>query len=83
MAKTLNIDNFTATPSWCLRFMKSKILSIRQRTTLAQQLPIDHQEKIESFRAFVMDQLKKYNINSDCIIITDEVLLTFDIPMSS
>lgn len=59
MAKTLNIDNFAATPSWCFRFMKRKSLSIRQRTTLAQQLPADHQEKIESFRAFVMDQLKK------------------------
>lgn len=62
--------------------MKRKSLSIRQRTTLAQQLPADHQEKIESFRAFVIDQLKKYNINSDCIINMDEVPLTFDIPMN-
>lgn len=82
MAKTLNINNFTANHSWCFRFMKRKSLSIRQRTTLAQQLPADHQEKIESFRAFVIDQLKKYNINSDCIINMDEVPLTFDILMS-
>ena len=42
LAKSNNIDNFKGNPSWCYHFMKRKNLAIRQRTTLAQQLPADH-----------------------------------------
>jgi hypothetical protein len=38
--------------------MKRKNLAIRQRTTLAQQLPADHVEKLQSFRTFVQKQIR-------------------------
>jgi transposase-like protein len=81
IAKSLEITNFKGGPSWCYRFMKRKNLSIRQRTTLSQQLPADSEEKITAFRQFVIEQTAKHSIKSDNIINMDEVPLTFDIPM--
>jgi hypothetical protein len=49
-------------------------------TTLAQQLPVDHVEKLQSFRTFVQKQIAEHKIRSDNIINMDEVPLTFDIP---
>ena len=82
LAKSNNIDNFKGNPSWCYRFMKRKNLAIRQRTTLAQQLPVDHVEKLQSFRTFVQKQIAEHKIGNDNIINMDEVPLTFDIPMN-
>ena len=82
MAKTLNIQNFNGNATWCFRFMKRKNLCIRTRTTLAQQLPADHNEKITLFRRFVREQIDKHKLTSDNIVNMDEVPLTFDIPMN-
>ena len=44
-AKTIatekNIKEFRGGPSWCFRFMQRKGLSIKPRTTVCQQLPLD------------------------------------------
>ena len=37
---------FKAGNHWCQRFMKRNGLSLRQKTTLAQRLPDDYEEKI-------------------------------------
>lgn len=59
-----------------------KYLAIHQRTTLAQQLPADHVEKLQSFCTFVQKQIAENKIPNDNIINMDEVPLTFDIPMN-
>ena len=47
-----------------------------------QQLPDYCQEQIESFQKFVEVKQEEYNIFDKEIINMDEVLLTFDMPMS-
>ena len=41
--------HFKAVNHWCQRFMKRNNLSLRQKTTLAQRLPDDYEEKIVRF----------------------------------
>ena len=41
--------HFKAGNHWCQRFMKRNNLSLRQKTTLAQRLPDDYEEKIVTF----------------------------------
>lgn len=83
-AKTIatekKIQDFKEGPSWCLRFMKQKGLSIRKRTTLCQQLPPDHGEKIANFHKFIQTKIVENSIGPDDIINMDEVPLTFDLP---
>ena len=85
-AKTLatenNIGDFIEGPSWCLRFMKRKGLSIRARTTVCQQLPPDYEEKITNFRKYTEAKVAEHSIGPDEIINMDEVPLTFDLPLT-
>lgn len=81
MASDLKIENFNANSSWCFRFMQRNRLSIRQRTTVAQQLPDNHQHLVDSFVTFTKAKIQEYNVQMSNIINMDEVPLTFDIPM--
>ena len=47
--------HFKAGKHWCQLFMKLNSLSIRQKTTIAQQLPEDYEEKIVRFHHFVIN----------------------------
>ncbi|CAN9514005.1 unnamed protein product [Ophioblennius macclurei] len=40
----MKTEQFQGGPSWCFRFMKRCRFSIRIRTTVAQQLPVDYDE---------------------------------------
>ena len=82
VATEMKIEDFLGGPSWCLRFMKRKGLSIRARTTVCQQLPPDYEEKISNFREFTQRNIKEYSIGPDEIINMDEVPLTFDLPLT-
>ena len=53
IAKNMKFESFSGGPSWCFRFMKRKGLTVRNRTTMCQQLPPDFEEKLSSFRNFV------------------------------
>ena len=44
----IRAGQFKASNHWCQRFMKRNGLSLRQKTTLAQRLPPDYEEKISS-----------------------------------
>lgn len=81
-AKELDIVDFQGGPSWCLRFMRRKQLSIRSRTTVCQTLPADFEEKLVNFRAYCIDKVADYNISPDSVINMDEVPLTFDLPLN-
>ena len=69
----MKFEDFGGGPSWCLRFMRRKGLSIRVRTSLCQQLPPDYEEKVSNFRKFTDAKIAQHNI-----INMDEVPLTFD-----
>lgn len=82
VAKDLGLADFNGGPSWCLRFMNRKQLSIRARTTVCQTLPADFEEKLTLFRQYCKSKITQYHINPDQIVNMDEVPLTFDIPMN-
>lgn len=78
----MNIEDFKARLSQCFRFMRSKNLSIRARTTLCQQLPPDYQEKVENFHKFVETKIQENSIGPDNIINMDDAPLMFDLPLT-
>lgn len=82
VAKELDIVDFNGGPSWCLRFMRRKALSIRARTTLCQSLPEDFKEKLATFRQYCSEKVTTYTMDPDRVINMDEVPLTFDMPMN-
>ena len=80
LAKELGIMNFSGGQSWCTRFMKRNNLSIRCKTTLAQRLPADFEEKASIFREFCQTKITEKNIHHDNIFNMDEVSIPFDMP---
>lgn len=71
-------NNFTATVSWCSRFMKRKNLVLRQKTKIAQKLPADLDEKITNFHKYVIELRKGYDYLQCQIGNMDEVPCFFD-----
>ncbi|XP_059809494.1 activating transcription factor 7-interacting protein 1-like isoform X6 [Hypanus sabinus] len=69
IATKMKIEDFRGGPSWCFRFMRRKGLSIRVRTTLCQQLPPDHEEKLANFRTFTQTKIAENSIGPDDIIV--------------
>jgi len=72
--------HFKAWNHWCQRFMKRNNLSLRQKTTLAQRLPDDYEEKIVRFHRFIIDRRKEKGYPLHFIANMDETPLTFDMP---
>ncbi|TWW59247.1 hypothetical protein D4764_06G0007770 [Takifugu flavidus] len=52
IAEEMDIEHFQGGPSWYFHFMRRRHLSIRTRTTVAQQLPADYQEMVAIFRTY-------------------------------
>lgn len=82
IATAMKFEDFRGGPSWCLRFMRRKGLSIRVRTSLCQQLPPDYEEKVSNFRKFTDAKIAEHSIGPHDIINMDEVPLTFDLPLT-
>lgn len=79
-AREQKIDDFKGGPCWCYRFMKRNKMSVRVRTTVGQQLPLDWKEKKEAFLKFVGDLVEEKKFSLSQIINMDETPLTFDCP---
>ena len=62
--------------------MKRNVLSLRQKTTLAQRLPDDNEEKIVRFHRYIIDRRKEQNYPLHLIANMDETPLTFDMPLN-
>jgi len=60
--------------------MKRTGLSLRQKTTLAQQLLEDYEEKLVQFHRFVINLRKEHKYPLHVIANMDETPLTFDMP---
>lgn len=73
-------SNFVASVGWCNRFMNRNNLCIRARTKLAQKLPFQLENKIESFQRYVINLRKKYNFELSEIGNMDETPVLFDLP---
>ena len=71
---------FKASNHWCQRFMKRNGLSLRQKTTLAQRLPPDYEEKIVQFHQYVIRQRQAHNYPLHLVGNMDEVPVQFDMP---
>ena len=72
--------HFKAGNHWCQTIMKRKGLSLRQKTTLAQRLPDDYEEKIVRFHRYIIDRRKEHNYPLHLIANMDKTPLTFDMP---
>ena len=77
MTDELNITGFQASNNWCIRFLARNNLALRQKTKIAQKLPIDLEEKIVDFHHFV---LNKGNYELVNIGNTDEMPVWFNMP---
>lgn len=76
----LNITGFQASNNWCTRFLACNNLALRQKTKIAQRLPIDLEEKIVDFHPFVLNSRKKGNYELVNIGNMDEMPVWFDMP---
>ena len=54
-------ESFKASKRWCYGFMECYGFSIRRRTTIAQKLPQDYEEKLIKFQCYVIAQRKKHD----------------------
>ncbi|GAA6100834.1 uncharacterized protein LOC120489360 isoform X1 [Tachysurus ichikawai] len=78
----MKFEDFRGGPSWCLRFIRRKGLSIRVRTSLCQQLPPEYEEKVSNLCKFIDAKIEEHSIGPHDIINMDEVPLTFDLPLT-
>ena len=74
------IQNFIETEGWCYRFMKREVLSRRIKTSIAQRIPANYDDKIVKFHKFVIRARKRTSFELGQIENMDEVPLTFDVP---
>ena len=71
---------FLASGGWCSRFMNRHGLCFRQQTKIAQKLPKDLEEKVESFQRFVIRQRQEHGFELSQIGNMDETPMAFDLP---
>ena len=76
----ISAGQFKASNHWCQRFMKRNGLSLQQKTTLAQRLPPDYEEKIVQFCKYVIRQRQAHNYPLHLVGNMDEVRVQFDMP---
>ena len=78
IAKRLHITSFPGSEGWLRRFMKRWNLSNRRRTTLAQRLPEDLQDKVLGFQRYIINKRKTNAYPLSHIGNMDETPCSFD-----
>ena len=63
--------------------MERRGFSIRRRTTVAQKLPKDYENKLISFQRFIISKRKQHSFELKYIGNADQTPLTFDIVTNS
>ena len=63
VVQRLGLEQFKTSKCWCYRFMDRCGFSIRRRTTTAQKLPQDYEEKLMKFQHYVMANRKEHNFD--------------------
>lgn len=84
IAKELNIPpaEFKASLGWVKRMMRRNGLSLRRRTSLAQRLPSDFEDKLLSFQRHIIKLRKTHSYPLDQIGNADQTPVFFDMPSS-
>ncbi|XP_066471475.1 uncharacterized protein [Tiliqua scincoides] len=77
---TKGIAQFTASGGWCTRFMNRYGLCLRKRALMSQNLPKELDEKVTSFRTFIITERQKNDIDIANIGNMDEASMAFDMP---
>ena len=52
--KDIAADTFKTSQSWCYKFLACNSFSIRRRTTVAQKLPENFEDKLINFQQFIL-----------------------------
>ena len=76
----ITAGQFKASNHWCQRFMKRNGLSLRLKTTLAQRLSSDYEEKIVQFQCFIIKQQRAHSCPLHLMANMDESPIQFDMP---
>ena len=69
---------FKASSGWITSFKRRHSLSVRCRTSLAQRLPADLQQKSDTFHKWVRETVEYYEVDDELIINMDETPVYFD-----
>ena len=83
IVKQINFDmKLKASAKWCYLFMKRHDISIRRRTSIAQKLPSDAEDKLIEYQRYIilLREQQQYPIGN--IANADQTPLTFDLPLS-
>ena len=82
-AKELSSDpDFKASLGWYQRWKKHHSISLRTKTTLAQRLPQDLEEKTIQFHRFVIALRQRYGHSLSRLFNMDETPMRFELPLS-
>ena len=80
-AKELSSDpEFKASPRWYTKWKRRHAISMRSKTTLAQRLPADMEDKVVEFHRFVLRARQRCGNESSQILNMDETLMRFELP---
>ena len=72
-AKELSSDpEFKASPGWYTKWKRRHAISMRSKTTLAQRLPADMEDKVVEFHRFVLRARQRCGYESSQILNMDE-----------
>ena len=80
-AKELSSDpEFKASPGWYTKWKRRHAISMRSKTTLAQHLPADMEDKVVEFHRFVLRARQHCGYESSQILNMDETPMRFELP---
>ena len=80
-AKELSSDpEFKASPGWYTKWKRCHAISMRSKTTLAQRLPADMEDKVVEFHRFVLRARQRCGYESSQILNMDETPMRFELP---
>ena len=80
-AKELSSDpEFKASPGWYTKWKRRHAISMRSKTTLAQRLPADMEDKVVEFHRFVLRARQRCGYESSQILNMDETPMRFELP---
>lgn len=80
-AKELSTDpEFKASDGWYTNWKRRHSISMRAKTTLAQRLPADMEDKVIQFHRFVLRFRQRWGYDLSRILNMDETPMRFELP---
>jgi hypothetical protein len=76
-------QDFKTSNDWTVRFMRCKVLALRQRTTLAQKLPTHYVEKLIAYQRHVINLRRKHDYLLGQMGNAEETPVFFDMPANT